>query len=123
MPNSVNLRKRISVAAGRTNYTPVQGLYEYTGLWRGHTREYTLEETWQIVEWTGFDIVRKDTFHGMLRSRLSNPLLRMLFKGLCLAAPRFRDTLLVVGRKPEHWSPRDPDPDAIQKIVGHEGFS
>ena len=123
MPNSVNLRKRFSVLMGRTNYTPVRGLYEYDGLWRGHTREYTLQETCEIVQWTGFDLVYKKTFHGMLRSRLHNPLLRMLFKSLCAAAPGFRDSVLVAGRKPLDWEPRQPDPDAMQSVAGHEGFS
>ena len=123
MPNSVNLRKRLSVLMGRSNYTPVRGLYEFDGLWRGHTREYTLQETCQIIQWTGFDLVYKKTFHGMLRSRLHNAFLRMIFRGLSIAAPGFRDTLLVAGRKPASWVPREPDPDAMQSVRGHEGFS
>ena len=123
MPNSVNLRKRLSVVLGRSNYTPVRGLYEYDGLWRGHTREYTLWETCQIVQWTGFDVVYKQTFHGMLRSRLHSSVLRLLFRGLSMATPGFRDTILVVGRKPADWVPRQPDPNAMQSVMGHEGFS
>ena len=123
MPNSVNLRKRLAVISGRSNYTPVRGLYEYDGLWRGHTREYTLQETCQIVQWTGFEIVYSKTFHGMLRSRLHSPFLRSIFRGLCVAAPRLKDSLLVAARKPEAWVPREPDPDAMQGVIGHEGFS
>ena len=108
---------------GRTNYTPVRGLYEFDGPWRGHTREYTLQETCQIVRWTGFDLVYKKTFHGMLRSRLDNLFLRTVFKGLCVAAPGFKDSVLVAGRKPANWVPQEPDPAALRSIVGHEGFS
>jgi SAM-dependent methyltransferase len=123
MPNAVNLRKRLSVVMGQSNYTPARGLFEYDGIWRGHTREYTFRETCQIVEWAGLDVVYKRTFHGMLRSRLHNPFLRLLFKGLSMPAPSFRDGLLVVGRKPANWVPREPDPGALRSLTGHEGFS
>lgn len=106
MPNSVNLRKRLDVIMGRTNYTPVQGFYDYIGPWTGHVREFTLEETSQIVEWTGFQVVGKKMFHGMLKSRLRNPALRAVFKGLCGIWPKYKDSLLIVGKKPAHWAPR-----------------
>jgi len=117
MPNSVNLRKRLSVLVGKTNYTPLDGFYEFVGNWRGHVREFTLEETCQIVQWNGFDVLRKKTFHGMLKDRLSNPVLRFIFKGLCVVFPKYRDSMLVVAGKPANWSPRQPDPDAMQRSL------
>ena len=123
MPNSVNLRKRISVLFGNSNYTPVQGLYEFDGLWRGHTREYTLKETCQIVTWTGFEVIFKSTFHGLLMNRLANKTARSLFKSLCMIAPGFRDSILVAARKPANWKPRVSDGQVFQTISGHEGFA
>ena len=117
MPNSVNLRKRLAVLRGRSNYTPVRGFYEYVGPWRGHVREFTFGETCQIVEWSGFDIVHKSTFHGLLRRRLSNPLLRLIFKAVCMPFPGYRDSLLVAARKPAGWIPRQPEPDAMDKSL------
>ncbi|MEJ2207002.1 MAG: methyltransferase domain-containing protein, partial [Gemmatimonadota bacterium] len=38
MPNSVNLRKRLSVLRGRTNHVPVDQFYACVGTWRGHVR-------------------------------------------------------------------------------------
>ena len=114
MPNSVNLRKRLDVAIGRTNYTPARGFYEYSGVWRGHIREYTLKETCEIVHWTGFDLIYKNTYHGLLKGRLNNKLLQMLFKSICAPFPGLRDSLLVAGRKPSDWAPRQPDPDSMQ---------
>ena len=122
MPNSVNLRKRISVLLGNSNYTPIKGLYEFDGLWRGHTREYTLNETSQIVSWTGFEVISKATFHGLLVNRIDNSILRLLFKSICLIAPGFRDSILIAARKPEGWKPRQPEPEAFQSISGHEWF-
>lgn len=123
MPNSVNLRKRLSVLQGKSNYTPAQGFYEFLGPWRGHIREFTLQETCDIVRWTGFEVVYKKTFHGMLRDRLQNPVLRSLFKGISIPFPTLRDSLIAVGRKPADWQPRQPDPDAIRMVDGHEGYS
>ena len=67
MPNAVNLRKRISVALGQSNYTPARGFFENEGVWRGHVREYTFQETNQILQWAGFEIVHKSTFHGLMK--------------------------------------------------------
>ena len=117
MPNSVNLRKRLAVVLGRSNYTPARGFFENEGVWRGHVREYTLRETSQIIEWAGFDVVHNQTFHGMLKQRLSNPVLRLLFQSLCLPVPSFRDTLLVAARKPAGWVPRQPDTEAMDQSL------
>ena len=117
MPNSVNLRKRLAVLRGSSNYTPVRGFYEYVGPWRGHVREFTFGETRQIVEWTGFDIVYKSTFHGLLNRRLANRLLRIVFKAMCVPFPGYRDSLLVAARKPAGWTPRQPDPNAMDQSL------
>ena len=123
MPNSVNLRKRLSVLTGGTNYTPIRGMYEFEGVWRGHIREYTLEETCQIVEWTGFDVVARSTFHGILKDRLRNRLFRSIFRGLYAVSPRLKDSLLVASRKPVDWKPREPDPEALLGVDGHQSFA
>lgn len=122
MPNSVNFRKRLSVLMGRTNYTPAMGIYESEGVWRGHIREYILEETCQILSWTGFDVVSKSTFHGILRNRLQNRLLRLMFRSLCAISPQFKDGLLVAAYKPFDWEPREPDLQALIGVSGHEMF-
>ena len=114
MPNSVNLRKRLSVLRGRSNYTPAKGFYENDGRWRGHVREFTFEETRELVEWNGFHTVYKQTYHGMLNTRVHYPLLRAVFKGLCMLAPGFRDSILVGALKPENWSERQPDRSSMQ---------
>ena len=117
MPNSVNLRKRLSVVLGRSNYTPARGFFENEGSWRGHVREYTFQETSQTVEWAGFDVVYRSTFHGMVKQRLHNPILRLLFVAICVPFPAFRDGLLIAARKPAGWAPRQPDPEAMDKSL------
>jgi SAM-dependent methyltransferase len=120
MPNSVNLRKRISVLLGKSNYTPVRGFYEYAGPWRGHIREFTPGETRDIVEWTGFEVLKTKTFHGMLGDRLGNPVLRQIFRLVCNVVPNYRDSVVVVARKPEGWVHRQPDPNAMQDSLSQD---
>ncbi len=114
MPNSVNLRKRLSVFFGKSNYTPVRGFFEYVGPWRGHIREFTPGETRDIVEWTGFEILRTNTFHGMLGNKLGNRIMRKLFCLVCILVPNYRDSVVVAARKPEGWVHRQADPNAMQ---------
>jgi SAM-dependent methyltransferase len=123
MPNSVNLRKRLDVARGRSNYTPVKGFYDFIGFWPGHVREFTLGETAQIVQWTGFEIVGTKMFHGMLKSRLHNPALQVLFKVICSVRSSYKDSLLVVAKKPDSWFPREPDQRDMEASYGVPQYS
>jgi SAM-dependent methyltransferase len=103
-PNSVNLRKRISVLFGRTNYPPVGQFLNARGLWRGHVREYTLSELTHVCKDSGFEIVANRTFEHIAYERLSMPL-RQVYLLLGTLLPTLRSGLLVVCRKPEGWSP------------------
>jgi SAM-dependent methyltransferase len=123
MPNSVNLRKRISVLRGLSNYTPAKGFFENDGTWRGHVREYTLQETCQIIDWNGFQVIHRQTFHGMLGNRLRNPISRMVFRGLSFLRPEFRDSVMVAARKPPDWTERLPDPDAMEASLTESWIS
>lgn len=118
MPNSVNLRKRLSVMIGKSNYTPVRGFYEAIGEWRGHVREYTLSETTQIIRWSGFEVIGSKMYHGMVKRRLTNPLLRLLFRGICSVVPTYKDGISVAARKPVSWTPRQADSEAMREAFG-----
>ena len=109
MPNAVNLRKRLSVLAGRSNYPRVDGFYWSTGTWRGHVREYTVQETAQILCWNGFTIEYASTFNGIVPGWLRRPLVRRAFEALCRAAPTLRSNLLVAARRPSGWAPVPAD--------------
>jgi len=117
MPNSVNLRKRISVVTGRSNYTPIRGFFENEGVWRGHVREFTLQETISILEWSKFQLVCNRTFHGLLHQRLSQSYLRLIFVAICKIFPKFRDSVLVAGIKPEGWVIRSSDESALDRSL------
>jgi hypothetical protein len=103
---------------GRTNYPPVNAVYENVGPWRGHVREYTLPETVQVLRWSGFDVVRAETFHGMVSLRLRSPIARGMYKALCGAWGSLKDSLIVAARKPAGWRPREGDVDSARRSLG-----
>lgn len=109
MPNSVNLRKRLSVLFGRSNYPPIDQFYACCGKWRGHVREYTLAETSYICRKAGFDVVETMVYEENAFDKLSPPSLA-IFRLLCRLVPTFGSALLVLSRKPTGWVPALEDP-------------
>lgn len=120
MPNSVNLRKRLSVLRGRTNYAPADAFYYGIGPYRGHVREYTLAETVDICRWNGFEIVEARTFEHLAEAKLGG-FAAKVYRALGNIFPGFRSALLVISRKPEGWQPAGEDPkryfDAIRSAL------
>jgi len=114
MPNSVNLRKRIDVLRGRTNYPPADQFFLSFPGWRGHVREYTLRETEYICRAAGFEVVSATTWEGNAFDQLRGLPLRV-FLALGGMVPTLRSALLVVARKPEGWVPAREDPEAFRR--------
>ena len=117
MPNSVNVRKRVWVAMGRSNFPDVEGFFASQGVWRGHVREYTLSETTYIVRASGFNVERATTFNSMISRRLRSSFLASAFRLLGVLVPTLRDSLLVVGRKPEGWRPVEFDEEVYRAAI------
>lgn len=114
MPNSVNLRKRVDVLRGRSNYPPVDQFFLSCDGWRGHVREYTLAETARLCEMAGFQVLSATSYEGNAHDMLRGLTLR-LFLSLVRMAPGLGSGLLVVARKPEGWTPVPPDPEAFRR--------
>ena len=116
MPNSVNLRKRLSVLTGSTNYPPVDQFYYSLGTWRGHVREYTLKETIYICEASGFEILSKSTFEHLTIQRLKPPL-SQVYSFLGNIIPTLRSGLLVICAKPKSWTPVSENADVFRRAL------
>jgi SAM-dependent methyltransferase len=108
MPNSVNLRKRLAVLAGRSNYPPVNQFFYSTGTWRGHVREYTLKETEYVCEAAGFDVLRASSFEAMAFDKLPGTVAAVYSKVVRLL-PGCASGICVVARKPRGWVPAAVD--------------
>lgn len=116
MPNSVNLRKRLSVLLGRTNYPSIDAFYHSTGQWRGHVREYTLNETAYICKASGFEVLTQRTFEHLACKKLPTPL-REFYLMLTSIVPTLGSGLLVICRKPALWKPQVEDPKAFRAAI------
>jgi SAM-dependent methyltransferase len=114
MPNSVNLRKRLSVLRGRTNYPDVDQFYLSPQGWRGHVREYTLDETAHLCEAAGFRVESATAYEGNAYDMLRGAKLRA-YLALSRLVPTLCSALLVVARKPEGWAPKAEDPEAFRR--------
>lgn len=113
MPNSVNLRKRLSVLIGRTNHVPVDQFFYSNGTWRGHVREYTLAETEFICRQNGFEVLSSRTFESLAQVKLRFPF-QYIYMLIGTLLPSTRSSLLVICRKPPSWRPTTFDDDAFR---------
>lgn len=104
-PNAVNVRKRISVLFGGSNYPPINKFLFWPSPWTGHVREYTLSELIKVLESVGIRLVHAECYDGMLEARLNSRMLQELFKIFTCAFPTLKDSLLVIGEKTTDWSP------------------
>lgn len=102
VPNAVNLRKRLSVLAGRTNYPAFRSFFWYPGPWRGHVREYTTHDLRNLADLMGLATVRVGGGHTLLW-KLSPPA-RLLYRTITALGDGLKDTLVLVARKPQGWA-------------------
>ncbi|MGB0454924.1 MAG: class I SAM-dependent methyltransferase, partial [Bacteriovoracaceae bacterium] len=103
VPNAVNLRKRISVLKGETNYPPYDQFYWYPGPWRGHVREYTKNDLSLLSQYLKLDLkLLKGADHMIWKlptfARFPYYLFTNFFDGM-------KDTLYLIAQKPNNWNP------------------
>ena len=97
VPNAVNLRKRLDVLRGRTNYPPYQQFFQ-SDPWRGHVREYAWDDLMQLAGFLGLE---ETTVHGRHHMLGVLPKWAQLpYRALMAPAPALRDSLVLCGRKP-----------------------
>lgn len=116
VPNAANLRKRLALLRGRTNYPPFYHVYWHEGVWRGHVREYVKDDLRQLARYAGLEVVELKSYHFMLGS--TPKWTRALLRAAMMFAPGSRDSWYLAARKPPGWAPRaviDPnDPNAAR---------
>jgi SAM-dependent methyltransferase len=110
MPNAVNLRKRLSVMMGRTNYNPLEELYYSINGYRGHVREYTLGETKKLCKLNGLQVRYANHFEHLAQAKLASPLRQMFLLASSLF-PSLRTGIIVVAEKPEGWEEKEVNAD------------
>lgn len=120
VPNAVNIRKRLEVLRGRTNMTRFWYFYWLPGEWRGHIREYTKGDLASLSDFLGLERVELRAVDHMLQ----NVPRRLLtaYMGVTRLFPGFKDSWLLLLRKPAGWTARRQLPETEAKGL-RESFS
>ena len=108
MPNSVNLRKRLDVLRGRSNYVPLDQFFESLPPWRGHVREFTPAEGSQLLRLAGFVPIATRCFTAIALDRSLSTVQRVVANACFKLAPSTMDSFISIGRRPPSWSAVDP---------------
>jgi len=101
VPNALNMRKRLDVLRGRTNYPPYEQFFRSGAVWRGHVREYSWGDLSRLSSLLG---LADATVHG--RHHMLGVLpawLRAPYRLATAGIPSMRDTLVLCARKPRGW--------------------
>ena len=104
VPNAVNIRKRISVLFGRTNLPRFDSFYWYPGAWRGHVREYVRDDLAKLAEYLGLEVVELRGCDHMLE-KVPKAVLPA-YRFVTSVFPGWKDSWLLLARKPAGWTPR-----------------
>lgn len=117
VPNAANLRKRLHLLVGKTNYNRYDYFYWYPGRWNGHVREYVKLDLELMNRYLQLEKVELSSYHLQLDA-LPLPL-RAPFKLLSNLMPGVRDSWMLVSRKPLDWTSQvKPSPEQIKQALG-----
>jgi len=108
VPNAGNIRKRFQLLVGGTNMPNYKEFYWHHGAWRGHIREYVRSDLIQLAGFLELEIIELhgcDHMLGVLPKFLRTPYL-IVTKLL----PNWKDSWILVARKPPGWKPKRIDP-------------
>ena len=108
VPNLANIRKRVDLLRGRSNLPNYEFYFWHPGTWRGPQREYVRGDLVSMCQNLGIEVVELRAVHHMLQNLPSAA--RMPYKLATAVFQDWRDTWLLVARKPDGWVPQsDPD--------------
>lgn len=116
VPNAVNVRKRVDVCLGKTNYPRYEIFYYYPVPWRGHVREYVRDDLSKLAEYLKVEIMELRGCDHMLGKvpKALQPfylLFTDFFDGL-------KDSWTLVVKKPKDWRPHNPSRSDIEAKIG-----
>lgn len=121
VPNAANLRKRVHLLFGRTNYNHFEYFYWYPGLWKGHVREYVKKDLLLLNKFLGLELLELSTYHLQLDVLPAGA--RRPFVAFSAIFPGIRDSWMLIARKPRDWNPRfRPDPEEFSQAFGGQYY-
>jgi SAM-dependent methyltransferase len=118
VPNAVNLRKRLLVLFGRTNYPRFPAYYWSGSGWRGHKREYVKDDLLKMCHYLGLkNVLTRGEHHrlGALPEWTQG-----LYKMTLGQIDSFRETLALIGQKGPDWKPCEMATPLLWPILQQE---
>ncbi|HOY68972.1 MAG TPA: methyltransferase domain-containing protein [Candidatus Ozemobacteraceae bacterium] len=116
VPNAGNIRKRLALLWGRTNLPAYELYYWQPGRWRGHIREYVRSDLEQLASYLGLTPLQLRGCDHMM-SKVPGRL-RGLYGLITGVFDGFKDTWMMLGRKPADWQPRTELPrEELEQIL------
>jgi len=108
VPNLANIRKRLDLMRGRSNLPNYDFYFWHPGTWRGPQREYVRGDLNAMCKNLGIEVVEVRAVHHMLQNLPA--VARTPYRWATAIFPDWRDTWLLIARKPQGWEPQsDPD--------------
>jgi 2-polyprenyl-3-methyl-5-hydroxy-6-metoxy-1,4-benzoquinol methylase len=121
VPNAANIRKRLHLAVGKTNYNRYDYFYWYPGPWNGHVREYVKNDLVLLNKYLKLEEVSLTSYHLQLDALPA--FLRKPFVALSHLMPGARDSWMLVSRKPSDWTSQTvPSKEQIKSSLGWHYF-
>ena len=121
VPNAANLRKRLHLLMGKTNYNQFEYFYWYPGMWNGHVREYVRRDLFLLNQYLGLELLELSGYSLQL-DRLPG-YARKPFNVITSLCPDVRDSWMLIARKPEDWTPLfKPDEEQFKAAFGRQYF-
>lgn len=116
VPNAGNIRKRLALLLGKTNLPAFELYYWQAGRWRGHVREYVRSDLRLLAGYLGLTVLELrgcDHMTGKVPA-----ILRPLYRLVTGVFDGFKDTWMMLCRKPADWSPRlELPPEEFRKMM------
>jgi 2-polyprenyl-3-methyl-5-hydroxy-6-metoxy-1,4-benzoquinol methylase len=111
VPNTVNLKNRITVLFGKSNQVSAKCIFWTVGKYRSHFREYTKPELKEImsnlklknIEVQLLNIGTEITYQST--KQIPKKIAIFLYRFISGTYPNFRDTIIISGKKPKEWVP------------------
>jgi SAM-dependent methyltransferase len=124
VPNAANIRKRLAVLRGKSNYQRFE-LYFWLPVWRHqHVREYVREDLEKLGGLLGLETLELRGVHTHLAyARIRSGPVMTAYRLATRVFPWWRDSLLLVAEKPENWRPPEQDLDELYEEILPSGLS
>jgi hypothetical protein len=120
VPNAANIRKRLALLSGRTNYQRFDMFYWYPGHWRGHVREYVKDDLVRLSEYLDVDVLELRGCDQMMEKLRG--VVRAVYLGVTCMMNSWKDSWLLVARKRNDWRPRRTAPPGMVLSSGRRTY-